>query len=165
MANRRSVEKEAFWRSHLQRQARSGASVAQYCRQQQLAQPSFYAWRREILARDHWAILSQSQISTSNPTTHTPRARLRHEATPITSVAPNSFVELDVVTPTQLDTPQAILEIQWRDTITIRLREDVASETLERVLRVIDRHSSATAGGSVPTPEPFATATARRPTC
>jgi hypothetical protein len=36
----------------LRRQQRSGLSVRAFCRQHNLSQPSFYAWRRTIAQRD-----------------------------------------------------------------------------------------------------------------
>ena len=48
---RRSSEKEAFWHRHVQEQAKSGLGVRAYCQQEQLAENSFYAWRRELERR------------------------------------------------------------------------------------------------------------------
>jgi hypothetical protein len=53
MAKReRSVEKEAYWRELLARQASSGISVRAFCREQSLREPSFYSWRRKLSERD-----------------------------------------------------------------------------------------------------------------
>lgn len=53
MANRRrSAEKELFWREVFRRQRTSGLSVQAFCRREQLASASFYAWRRIIAERD-----------------------------------------------------------------------------------------------------------------
>jgi hypothetical protein len=48
----RSREKEVFWRSVVEKQRLSGVGVREFCRLQGLAEPSFYAWRREIAKRD-----------------------------------------------------------------------------------------------------------------
>jgi hypothetical protein len=48
----RSGEREREWRDVLRRQARSCLSVAEFCRREELSQPSFYAWRRTITERD-----------------------------------------------------------------------------------------------------------------
>jgi hypothetical protein len=48
----RDLSKEQFWRRMLRRQQRSGLSVRAFCRQHNLSQPSFYAWRRTIAQRD-----------------------------------------------------------------------------------------------------------------
>lgn len=53
MAGRqRSREKEVFWRSVVEKQKLSGVTVREFCRREGLAEPSFYAWRREIAKRD-----------------------------------------------------------------------------------------------------------------
>ncbi len=48
----RDAAKEAWWREQVQVQAQSGLTVRAYCRQQQLSEPSFYAWRKELAKRD-----------------------------------------------------------------------------------------------------------------
>ena len=53
MAKRqRDLDKERFWREVLARQASSGLSGRAFCRQEQLAESAFYAWRRTIALRD-----------------------------------------------------------------------------------------------------------------
>jgi len=47
-----SEVKERFWRGHVSQQARGGLSIRSYCREHALAEPSFYAWRRELVRRD-----------------------------------------------------------------------------------------------------------------
>ncbi len=49
---RRSLEKESFWRAHVERQAAGGGAIRQYCRDHGLSEPSFYTWRRELRIRD-----------------------------------------------------------------------------------------------------------------
>jgi hypothetical protein len=36
------------WRRRLDRQARSGLSVAEFCRREKVSQPSFYQWRKRL---------------------------------------------------------------------------------------------------------------------
>jgi hypothetical protein len=48
---KRNEEREREWRDVLRRQARSRLSVAEFCRREELSQPSFYAWRRTITQR------------------------------------------------------------------------------------------------------------------
>jgi transposase len=53
MANeQRDAGKEQFWREAVARQASSGLAVRSFCRQEQLAESAFYAWRRTISERD-----------------------------------------------------------------------------------------------------------------
>ena len=50
--SQRDPEREQFWREVLKRQASSGLSVREFCRREQLAETSFFAWRRTIRQRD-----------------------------------------------------------------------------------------------------------------
>jgi hypothetical protein len=48
----RSRAKERFWRSKLRKWQARGGSVREFCRQEGLSEPSFYAWRKVIEERD-----------------------------------------------------------------------------------------------------------------
>lgn len=48
---RRDVGKERMWRGALKRWGRSGKTVREFCREEKLSEPSFYAWRRELARR------------------------------------------------------------------------------------------------------------------
>jgi len=41
-------ERESHWRGVLERQASSGVSIAEFCRQESLSAPALYAWRRKL---------------------------------------------------------------------------------------------------------------------
>ena len=45
-------QRERFWRETMSAWQSSGLSVRQYCRRHDLAEPSFYYWRRELQQRD-----------------------------------------------------------------------------------------------------------------
>jgi transposase len=45
-------DKERFWRRTLHQWQRSGLSVRAFCAEHDLAEPSFYSWRRIIAQRD-----------------------------------------------------------------------------------------------------------------
>lgn len=49
---RRDGVKEDYWRGVVERQSSSGLSARQFCRNERLAENSFYAWRRTIARRD-----------------------------------------------------------------------------------------------------------------
>jgi hypothetical protein len=51
----RSERKEREWRAILERWAGSGMSVRAFCEERGLSEPSFYAWRRTLAARDRLA--------------------------------------------------------------------------------------------------------------
>lgn len=50
--HRQDLAKEAYWRKVLKRFAKSGLSVREFCRREQLTESQFYAWRRTIGERD-----------------------------------------------------------------------------------------------------------------
>ena len=140
MANhRRSVEKEAYWRSQVERHSESGLSIRRWCRENGVSEPTFYVWRRELRKRDHERGLTE---------------RDRHELFSEAAVA-SDFVAVDVVTSDVLtpdvvtsDDREAKLEIDVAGGIMIRLREDASAETLERVLTVVCRHGIARQGAA-----------------
>jgi transposase-like protein len=41
-------DREEYWRGVLERQAKSGLGVADFCRQESVSAPSFYFWRRRL---------------------------------------------------------------------------------------------------------------------
>jgi len=49
---RRSAEREAFWRRHVEAHGRSGARVRTYCAQHGLTESAFHYWKRELRRRD-----------------------------------------------------------------------------------------------------------------
>jgi hypothetical protein len=49
---RRDPAKEKYWRRMVRRWQRSGQTGRDFCAAHALAEPSFYAWRREIARRD-----------------------------------------------------------------------------------------------------------------
>jgi rhodanese-related sulfurtransferase len=164
MANqRRSVEKEAYWRGQLERQSASGQSIRRWCRESGVSEPTFYVWRRELRKRDHERGRTE---------------RNRHEPLSEPAFAPG-FVAVDVLAPDVLApdvlapdvlapdvlapdvltsdvvTPDAVLsgreaklEIDVAGGVVIRLREDASAETLERVLTVVCRHGIARQGAA-----------------
>src|SRR5688500_19379117 len=46
----REAERTAaeVWRERLERHARSGVSIAEFCRRERLSPPSFYQWRKRL---------------------------------------------------------------------------------------------------------------------
>lgn len=58
----RDASKEAFWRSMIERHGQSRLAIREFCRNEKLSEPSFYAWRREIARRE-----TQSRIVPKRP--------------------------------------------------------------------------------------------------
>ena len=52
MARRADRAVELAWRERLERQRRSGLSVAAFCRRERISQPSFYQWRKRLRAAE-----------------------------------------------------------------------------------------------------------------
>ena len=48
----RDLKRERFWRAALRRRQKSGLTVREFCRGEQLPETSYYFWRREIARRD-----------------------------------------------------------------------------------------------------------------
>jgi hypothetical protein len=149
MANqRRSVEKEAYWRGQFERQLASGLSIRRWCRESGVSEPTFYVWRRELRKRDHERGRTE---------------RNRHEPLSEPAFAPG-FVAVDVLavdvlapdvlapdvlapdvvtSDAVLSGREAKMEIDVAGGVVIRLREDASAETLERVLTAVCRHGIA----------------------
>ena len=146
----RSPEKESYWRGHLSGQAAGGNSIRGYCREQGLQESAFYAWRLEIGQRDaqrqHSPIVPpEGQVPvglagrnrTRPAGTHpmaVPLARRSagkagstHSGGGLVAV---QVVSDDVPRPTASPT----LEIVCPGGAVVRLREDVSTEVLCRVM-------------------------------
>ena len=52
MSRRNAAERAKVWRDVIRRQRDSGVSVAQFCRQEGLAEASFYNWRRKLASQN-----------------------------------------------------------------------------------------------------------------
>ncbi len=50
MGQRRSDERATYWQGVISRQQKSGQSIAAFCREQKISQPSFFSWRRRLAA-------------------------------------------------------------------------------------------------------------------
>lgn len=48
MGRRSGAQLVTAWRRRLDRQARSGLSVSEFCRREKISQPSFYQWRKRL---------------------------------------------------------------------------------------------------------------------
>ena len=48
MAGRANSEKELRWREMLERQGDSGVSIREFCLNEGVSEPSFYAWRKKL---------------------------------------------------------------------------------------------------------------------
>ncbi len=51
-STKRDPNREAHWRSTIQKQLQSGLTVREFCKQEKLIETSFHYWKREITKRD-----------------------------------------------------------------------------------------------------------------
>ena len=152
MANRRrSAEKEACWRRHLEDHAAGGLSIRAYCREHGLSEPSFYVWRREIARRDGGqssagtmadsATLGRSAVS-NRPTTESRRRQSANRDPSDSETA--GLVAVDVV---GRMSASGMIEVILPNGVTVRLADDVPMAILHRVLTVTERNATALGRG------------------
>jgi transposase-like protein len=70
MANRatpRRHDREQFWRDLISRHQRSGQSVAAFCREHGVSQPSFFSWRKRLRLHNAPSPFVPIQIDLSAP--------------------------------------------------------------------------------------------------
>ena len=154
MANqRRSVEKEAYWRGQLERQSASGQSIRRWCRESGVSEPTFYVWRRELRKRDHER--GRTERNRHEPLSEPAFAPgfvavdvLAVDVLAVDVLAPDVLAPDVVTSDAVLSGREAKLEIDVAGGVVIRLREDASAETLERVLTVVCRHGIARQGAA-----------------
>jgi hypothetical protein len=110
----RSQQKEAFWRSHLDRQRSSGESIRGYCRVRKLSEALFHFWRREIARRDD----------------ETPALRRPGHS---------GLIAVTVVGEPASRPATPLLEIECPGGPLVRIREEAPIEVLQRVMRACRR--------------------------
>jgi transposase-like protein len=97
---RRDGAKEAYWREQVERQVRSGLSVRAFCRERDLAESLFYAWRRELAVRD------REQAAARTPAAQQPAYSQQQPEKPRTP-----FAEVVVAVPAELRSATPAIEI------------------------------------------------------
>jgi hypothetical protein len=108
----RSLEKDQFWRGHLDGQSTSGVSMRAYCRLNGLLDSSFRFWKRKIAERDGEAIGSPRRSQGSGLIA----VEIMGEVSPPPRVS-------------------STIEIECPGGPVVRVREDVSAEILQRVMR------------------------------
>ena len=48
MGRRQSDDRVTYWQGLISRQQKSGLSIAAFCRQEKVSEPSFFSWRRRL---------------------------------------------------------------------------------------------------------------------
>jgi hypothetical protein len=95
---RRDVEKERFWRRTIRQQRQSGRTVRDYCRENALSEPSFYAWRREITRRSRPRATTTDRRS-AKPATLVPAKPPRFVSVQLASETMPSSAAIEVALP------------------------------------------------------------------
>jgi hypothetical protein len=113
----RNGAKERLWREHVARQAAGGLTVRAYCERHALAEPSFYAWRRELARRDAAA----------------DRGGRRSPERPSSRAVP--FVQLKG--PQDFPCPTAVIEIVLTGGTVVRVPRGADEGTLAAVLTTL----------------------------
>jgi len=122
MANKqRNVKLETQWRSTLRKHAKSRLSVRQFCRREQIREPSFYYWRRIIAQRD-----SQAK---SKPTV---RRRSKRKA-----AGQQAFVPV-VLNANDAEGQHTSIVIELRGQRTLRVPESIEPTHLARIVHAIE---------------------------
>ena len=121
----RSAAKERFWRGHVARQAAGRLSVREYCDRHALAEPSFYAWRRELSRRAE----VQPQSGVAGGSTAPP--------VPCEEPQPPQFVQLDIRPAMGLGLIEIVLGHEGLRGSVVRVPPGTDRATLESVLTAL----------------------------
>ena len=139
---RRDPAKEKYWRQVLRQWRRSGLTGRDFCAQQGLGEPSFYAWRREIARRN------QEQVRATRKTplgTRLPRGvrvptelavSLARRQSP--GAAKPSFVKLAIAADT---TQPSAIEVIVGPGRRLRVRPGFDVDLLRQLLRLLEEPS------------------------
>jgi hypothetical protein len=122
MAKKRSEEKERYWRAVLQRQARSGVSIAKFCRSEGVSEPSFYSWKRRILA-------GGKERKVTNPK----RSETRRAPAETSGTSPG-FVPVQI---TEERRPVTI-QVVWPTGLSVQVPAECDPAEVQAVLQMVD---------------------------
>jgi hypothetical protein len=131
----RDLEKEKYWRRMLRRWRQSGRTGRDFCAEQALSEPSFYAWRREIARRDQ-------ERSVARPGARRKRSASARQP----SAGPFSLGDANAV-PTFVkvalpgDGATSAIEVVVAVGRVIRVRPGFDAATLRQLLRVLEEPS------------------------
>ena len=127
MANRvRDPQREQFWRDVLTRFHASGLSVRAFCRQEQLREPRFYAWRRTLAQRDRPAA---DQTGNQRPT--------HRRRSPVRPVKQPAFVPV-VMRPASVALPASGIVLELGGRRVLHWPESMPIERLAALLQALE---------------------------
>ena len=120
--SKRDCSKERFWRRILRQWRRSGLSVRDFCAEHDLAEPSFYAWRRIVADRDQEA----ARVRAESERDSIPHAAGSDDA-PV-------FVPLRVIDAST----QTAFEVVLERGLVVRVLRGFDADTLRQLLAVLE---------------------------
>jgi hypothetical protein len=123
-----------WWRRQVQRQQQSHITVAEFCRRHGIQPVTFYSWKRRF------------QDSSAAPAASCPMPQ--PQAKPLTSGAPHSgaaFVPVSIVDASA--SAGGLLEIEFGNDCTVRLKGTVDPKLLRVAIRAAGRLGGTTQGG------------------
>jgi len=129
MAKKRSEEKRRYWGAVLERQARSGLSIAKFCRSEGVSEPSFYWWKRA---------LGGGKAKTKRPG----RSGARRAAGRTSEASPR-FVPVRI---TEERCPGTI-QVMWPNGLSVQIPAECNPAEVQAVLHVVDALARQGRGG------------------
>ncbi len=120
MAKKRSEEKRRYWQAVLERQARSGLSIAKFCRSEGVSEPSFYGWKRALVG---------GKAKTKRPG----RSGARRAAGQTSEASPR-FVPVQITEELRPGTIQVV----WPNGLSVQFPAECAPAEVQAVLQMVD---------------------------
>jgi len=125
----RDMAKERYWRRMLRQWRGSGLTGRDFCGEQGLSEPSFYAWRREIGRRDQ-------EKAAASKSARRPRAgRAVAAEGPVAGVAEPAFVKVKVDGGVS---PLPAIEVVLSPGRVLRVRSGFDAELLRQLVRLLE---------------------------
>jgi hypothetical protein len=124
--------KEAFWGKAVADQRRSGQTVRAFCQSRGLTEPSFYAWRAELVRRDQ-----RRQAANGSADGHRHRRTVAHSARSRSAKAASSFVALTVARNQSSLSSGPFIEIELPDGERLHVSSGCDRTTLDVVLNAL----------------------------
>jgi hypothetical protein len=125
--SKRSEEKRMYWRGMLDRQAASGLSVRQFCREEHVSEASFHSWKRKLTDGDRPAQKPSEKGGQKQP-----------QAKSVTKQADNTAVFIPVRVSRATND---LVEIVHPRGHVVRLPAVFDEISLRQVLNVLDRQA------------------------
>ncbi len=134
---RRDATKERHWRRMVRQWRRSGLNVREFCDWQNLSEPGFYFWRREIAKRD-----AEAAAARSRPRANSGRQGPRENAA--TSLTP-AFLPVRVVADerTSAVRDERFLEVRLPTGVQLRVPAGFDRQTIVDVFAALQSSKGA----------------------